>query len=133
MKGFVIAALMVSSVIASGQPSKRLPRLGGDTLYTESGFKLYTGQVLKFNLAHYSALHFQYIHGLETRDESIYDHESLTILKMKHLYSSPGNVYILFKGRILFKDHSTAKMNLKLNFEPAINPKKGIPAELVIP
>jgi len=47
--------------------------------------------------------------------------------------SGIGNAYVHIIGSILYKDGTTDRINLALNFDEAIKEQEGKPAELIVP
>lgn len=103
-----------------------------DTLYTESGYKIYKGETLTFNAGSRSdgVYRFVKIWRLFVMHR-LYSCEILDMGKLET--TSLDNVYINLYVNMLLKDSSHVKVSIRLNFDKAINSKDGLPSELKVP
>jgi hypothetical protein len=123
-----------------------LPRFEQDTLYTSGGFKIYKGQALQFGKGTGRNGAFRFINienGVSSRS---LQNASVVVKELKNfevasffngygLYDIPayGNRYIEITGTIIFKDGSTGYIDMKMDFDQAIEELPELPAELVVP
>ena len=123
--GFLLSASMVSNCIGQA-------KLENDTLYTESGYKIFKGETLTFNEGSRSDGVYRFVKlGPLYVMHRLYSCEILKVEKLET--TSLGNVYIRLYVNMLLKDSSHVKVTIRLNFDKAINSKDGLPSELLVP
>lgn len=107
-------------------------KLSGDTLTTQSGFKIYPGQRLTFSTGTGNGGTYRFVRSGNIPVRSDYSSALVLVEKVGRLEASGlGNVYIHLTVRIFFQDGSITKSNLKLNFNKALDSNDGFHPELL--
>ena len=116
---------------------KAVPRFENDTLYTTSGYKIYKGQVLQLASGTAENGKFRFIklqNGGANLDAIKFHNTSILVKKLSdYVISGLGNHYIGISGTITYKDGSTSKINIDINFDKSIDNFAGLPGELIVP
>ncbi|HVM88362.1 MAG TPA: hypothetical protein VMT76_09245 [Puia sp.] len=112
---------------------KTTPRLDNDTVYTSCGYKIYAGAILTFGTPSGSMNHFRFV-KIYSSDHGHLSGKRVLVKKINGVtVSGIGNAYVHIIGSILYKDGTTDRINLALNFDEAIKEQEGKPAELIVP
>jgi hypothetical protein len=105
-----------------------------DTLYTESGFKIYKGQTLQLGDGSGKGGSFRFVKQGSESVHTKFKNCKVEVLEMGKLkVSSLQNAYIHLTVRVFYKDGTHTKEYLKLNFNKAINSNDGFPSEMIVP
>jgi hypothetical protein len=114
-----------------------LPRFENDTLYTTSGYNIYKGQVLHLANGTSDAGYFRFIKfhaGLGRTDTYTLQNSIIVVDKLRSFKTSGlENHSIRIEGTVTYKNNSTAKVDLVMDFEKASESYAGLPAELTLP
>lgn len=114
-----------------------VPRFENDTVYTTSGYKIYKGQILQLATGTGENGKFRFIklqNGGANLDAIRFQNSSIRVKKLSdYVISGLGNHYIGISGEITYKDGSTSKINIDINFEKAIENFAGLLSELTVP
>lgn len=123
----LLIVFLFISILAPAQ--KALPRLENDTLYTASGFKIYTGQTLKFGKGSDKKEMFRYFKVRLGPSRGKFSGTSFLVNELKHFgVSQLNNSYIELGGTVTFKDNSKSWVYINLAFDNAIRS-----SELIVP
>jgi hypothetical protein len=129
-----IAGLLLCMLPLFVLAQKQVPRLENDTLYTKSGFKIYTGQTLHFAKGTGKDGKFRFIKIKNEIPETKLTDNLIVVKKMKNFgISVLGNAYIEIIGSIVFKDGSRGSVDLHMAFDNAINGYEGFKNEVIVP
>ncbi|MBP8115610.1 MAG: RidA family protein [Chitinophagaceae bacterium] len=131
----LILIFLLCPLISTAQ--KTVPRFENDTVYTTSGYKIYKGQILHLDSGTAENRKFRFIklqNGGLHLENNRYQKTSILVRKLSdYKVSGLGNHYIGILGTLTYKDGSTAKINIDLNFDRAIENFTGLPGELIVP
>jgi hypothetical protein len=122
-----------------------LPRFENDTLYTSSGYKIYKGQTLQFGKGTGRNGAFRFIFIENSVAANSLKNASIVVKELKNFevasfangyelteISTYGNWYIGITGTINFKDGSTGYIDIKMDFDHAIENSPELPSELMV-
>jgi hypothetical protein len=112
--------------------SQTLPRLENDTLYATCGYKIYKGQILQFAKGTAGGGKFRFV-KIYSDGKHITNCRVLVKKLEKVIVSALGNEYIKLEGSVLYKDGTTDKIELSVNFDKAIEGYPGLCCELSVP
>lgn len=132
----ILFLILLSPLFSHAQ--EILPRFVNDTLYTSGGYKIYKGSVLKLGKGSVkNGKKFQFIKYADAGVHlSGYDYNNTTITVRKlydYKMSGLGNRYISVVGTMTYKDGSTTRIDVDINFDRAINNSDGLPGEILVP
>jgi hypothetical protein len=105
-----------------------------DTLYTSSGYKIFSGQTLEFNRGLERDGRFRYV---TVKNGFLSKTLTNTNVIVKEIISvtttALDNGYIDFKGYIALKDGSRSLIILRMSFDYVIENSPDLPSELKVP
>ena len=131
MKLFLFIALSCSQNLYAQKP---VPRFENDTLYTTSGFKMFSGQTIKFAKGTGDDGAFRFIRLVGGNEKEILTDNSVIVKKLnKFNISELGNAYIHVRAAITYKDSLKGEIKFNMAFERAIESFPGLPSEVIVP
>jgi hypothetical protein len=128
----LLFALLLCPFIAVAQ--ERKPRFENDTLYTLSGYKIYSGKIIEFanGLERYNRFKFVSVKNgiLSTSLTNC----SVTVKSFKKFWISElNNGYIIFDGYLKRQNGNTDYIVLQIAFDRAIENSPVLPSEIKVP
>lgn len=130
MKIFFI--LLLSPIISTAQDPK--PAYKNDTLYTTCGYKIYKGQTLYFGNGTGEKGKFRYINFKNRITAGSLINNSIVVRELKKVeIQQPDAGYVDIIGDIIFKDGSKGIVEIRLDFDQAIENAPDLPSELTVP
>lgn len=119
--------LLVIPVISAAQ--KPLPRFENDTLYTATGYKIYTGQSLTFGKGSGARGYYQYINVKADLSTAMLSGNDFMVRKLSDFgISQLNNTYIGMRAAFTLKNGRKGIMSLHVAIDNAIHS-----AELIVP
>lgn len=128
----LLFALLLTPLLSSAQ--KTLPRLENDTLFTTSGFKIYTGLLLQIGKGTGDDGKFRFINIKNGATRASLTGNAVLVKELKNFgISALGNAYIEIIGSITFKDGSKGSVDLHVAFDRAIENSLELTSEILVP
>jgi len=131
MKQFLLLSFLCPLFSAA---QKYTHRFQNDTLYTSSGFKIYTGQTLQIGKRPNDFNGFRYIRNISINPTSL-ENNSVVVRELSGYGFSPtGSAMINIKAAIVYRDGSKGLVGFSLAFDLAAGSRlPGTTSELILP
>lgn len=114
-----------------GYFSQSQPRFENDTLYTSTGYKIYTGQTLQFGKSR-GAAGFRFVRITNGLPASSLENTSIVVRELSDINLFKGEESVNIKAGISFKDGSKGAISIRIAFEKAIGDQQKA-GELIVP
>jgi hypothetical protein len=128
----ILFALLLCPFIAVAQEHK--PRFENDTLYTLSGYKIYSGKIIEFanGLERYNR--FKFVSVKNGILSTSLNNCSVTVKSFKKFWvSGLDNGYIIFDGYLKRQNGVSEYIVLQMAFDRAIENSPVLPSEIKVP
>jgi hypothetical protein len=128
----ILFALLVCPLFSAAQEPE--PRFEDDTLYTSSGYKIFSGQTLEFGKGLERDNRFRYVTIKNGFLSKTLCNSAVIVKSIKDVSTSAlGNGYIDLTGYIILKDGKREFIVLHMAFDKAIENSPDLPTELKVP
>ena len=128
----LLFALLLCPLFSNAQERKF--KFENDTLYTASGYKIFTGQTLEFNQGLERDGRFRYVTIKNGYLSKTLSNNKVIVKEITQITTTVlGNGYIDLKGYITLKDGSREIIILHISFDYAIENSPDLPSELKVP
>ncbi len=128
----VIIILLLCPFISNAQ--ERKPRLENDTLYTLSGYKIYSGKIIEFANGMERYNRFKFVSVKNGILSTSLNNCSVTVKSFKKFWiSGLDNGYIVFDGYLKRQNGISEYIVLQMAFDRAIENSPVLPSEIKVP
>jgi hypothetical protein len=131
MKKLLLAWLLIP-IFSNAQ--ERNSKFENDTLYTSSGYKIFSGQTLEFNQGLERDGRFRYVTVKNGYLSKTLTNSTVIVKEITRVTTTVlGNGYVDFKGYITLKDGSREIIILRMSYDFVIENSPDLPGELKVP
>ena len=128
----ILLACLLCPFISNAQ--ERSFKFENDTLYTSSGYKIFSGQTLEFGKGLERDGRFRYVTVKNGYLSKTLTNTTVIVKEITKVTTTVlGNGYIDFKGYITLKDGSREIIILRMAFDHVIENSPDLPSELKVP